>query len=322
MRSDFVFAAASLLSQHAMSASNCAPGPQTRQLVELPGVFIENVAVRENGDIIMTTFDDGRIYTVTPSSPNPEARVAVQLEGLNALTGIVEVAPDVFAVAANIVDKEVWEFVVGATRIALVDFTPVRLSQDGTPAVDYILDLGDFGVSSINGMTSLPSQPNILLGADSVTGQVWRMDILSRKVELAFLDEDLVPGPSGPLSLSVNGVHAYKDHLYYTNSNAQTFGRVPIDRFGRQTGQSQVFLRTSNSTLLPDDFAIDQDGNALVAYWPNTLMKITSGGQDITPLVETLVNPTAVALNKDGRKAYIVTAGESRQRGRLVEVEF
>ncbi|RSM08184.1 hypothetical protein CEP52_004840 [Fusarium oligoseptatum] len=50
---------------------NTSSQPRVRQLAEIPGVFVENIAVRPNGNLILNTISQGQIYSLDPSQKEP-----------------------------------------------------------------------------------------------------------------------------------------------------------------------------------------------------------------------------------------------------------
>ncbi|KAF4983018.1 hypothetical protein FDECE_17398 [Fusarium decemcellulare] len=55
------------------------------------GIFFENVVTRSNGHLLLTTFNEGRIYSFDPLSPTQEPRIVAQISGTNGSLGSVDV---------------------------------------------------------------------------------------------------------------------------------------------------------------------------------------------------------------------------------------
>ncbi|KAL2692402.1 hypothetical protein Neosp_002809 [[Neocosmospora] mangrovei] len=311
-----------------ISASPITPNtnsqPRVRQLVELPGVFVENLAVRPNGNLILNTISQGQIYSLDPSQNNPEVHVVASIEGVNALTGITPVGKDVYAVAGSNLDTETAQFHNGSMKIALVSFEKCGKSAKDTASVDVIIEGTDIG--PVNGITTLPRHQHIVLGADSTRGKIVRIDTIKRTAEDAFQDDLLAPVPDPSYPLGVNGIKIFKNHLYFTNTAQRIFGRVKIDQFGNKAGDSEIIAQLpAGSAAAPDDFVIDKHGNAYVAFWTNSLVKITPDGERVTILEGVLASPTSSALSKDGRSVYVGTAGRGSETvtgGQVVEVRL
>ncbi|UPK97431.1 hypothetical protein LCI18_008366 [Fusarium solani-melongenae] len=311
-----------------ISASPITPDtssqPRVRQLVELPGVFVENIAVRPNGNLILNTISQGQIYSLDPSQKSPEAHVVASIEGVNALTGITPVAKDVYAVAGSIFDTATAQVHNGSMKIALVNFEKRGKSAAETVSVKVIIEGTDIG--PVNGLTTLPHHQHIVLGADSARGKIVRIDTVKRTAEDVFQDDLLAPVPDPSFPLGVNGIKIFKNHLYFTNTARRIFGRVKIDQFANKVGNIEIIAQLpAGSAAAPDDFVMDKHGNAYVAFWTNSLVKITPDGERVTILEGVLASPTSSAFSKDGRSVYVGTAGrgsETVSGGQVVEVRL
>jgi hypothetical protein len=288
-------------------------------------VFIENIAVRSNGHVLLTTFDQGRLYTVDPDAITPRAEVAVQFPGVTALIGVAEIAPDVFAVTGGNLTS--FAFVEGSLKVFTVSFD----GGAGSPRVKHILDLLDS--TAVNSMTVLPATPYIILVAGSKDGNIVRIDTLRGTYDVALSDPalELVPDT---VPVGVNGIKLVGDFLYFANSAKGLFGRIPVHPDGSMAGAAEIITTLAGGTSIGhayDDFDIhlDCDGQAFayVATHSNMVYKINVdtgeadiyvGGGDST----LLKNPTSLAFAKDGKKFYVVTAGNvtSGVSGQVVEV--
>ncbi|EEU39224.1 uncharacterized protein NECHADRAFT_82000 [Fusarium vanettenii 77-13-4] len=292
-----------------------------RQLVELPNVWIENVALRSNGNLLLTTFGNGDIYSVDPSIP--EARVVAKVKDIDALTGIAEVDRDLFVVSGGIYDGGTY-FEEGSMKILLVDFRECGESHHGSPLVHPILEGKDAGV--INGMTALPDHQHIVLGAASWTGEIWRINTKTRTSKVILRDDLLAAIPTGPYPLGVNGLKISRGYLYFTNTGRQLLGRFKIDEFGNKIGDVEVIWQAPADTkIAPDDFSLDQDGNALVGCFPDLLIKITPDGEQTVLVNGTLAGGTSTVFSKDGKSLFVVTTGKGVKGvtgGQLVQVDL
>ncbi|RSM15968.1 hypothetical protein CEP52_000425 [Fusarium oligoseptatum] len=310
-----------LLNATAFSSTPESSKINTRQLVELPNVWIENVALRSNGDLLLTTFGNGDIYSMDPSIP--EAHVVAKVKDIDALTGIAEVERDLFVVSGGIYDGGTY-FEEGSMKILLVDFRECGESHHGSPSVHPILEGKDAGV--INGMTTLPDHQHIVLGAASWTGEIWRIDTKTRTSEVILRHDLLAAIPSGPYPLGVNGLKIRKGHLYFTNTGRQLFGRFKIDEYGNKIGDMEVIWKAPADTkIAPDDFSLDQDGNAFVGCFPDLLIKIAPDGEETVLVNGTLAGATSTTFSKDGRSLFVVTTGKGMEGvtgGQVVQVDL
>jgi sugar lactone lactonase YvrE len=164
----------------------------------------------------------------------------------------------------------------------------------------------------LNGMITLDGNGNVLI-ADSAAGAVWRLDTSSGESQIV-INDPLMKAPAGGPQVGINGIGISKNTLYFTNSFAFTFNRIPINSDGTPSGPSQ----TVAPCQVCDDFALDGDGNAFVAVNPgNELQKITADGVS-TVLVGNLnstelAGPSSVRFGRKGGEGnsvvYITTCG-------------
>ncbi|KAM0354383.1 hypothetical protein ACHAPU_001427 [Fusarium lateritium] len=288
---------------------------KVHEVAQVPGLWIENVALRSNGDLLLNTVGDGQLFSFNPAKPSSQPHSIAKIEGVNALFGIAEVGNDVFAIAgASATDKPQ----NGTMNLSLLNL------KGGKPHVRTVFKNSKFG--PVNGITALPNHKHIILGADSVRGEVLRMDTSSGHVEVAIADGQLSPIEGGPFGMGVNGIKVFKNYLYFTNSARQTFGRVKIDKLGNKIGEIEIIYKLENdSTSAPDDFVMDKHGNAYVAFWNDRLVKITPEGKASVLSEGLLAGPTSVVLSQDGKRLYVATAGQGNDKvtgGQIVEVKL
>lgn len=270
--------------------------------------FIENVAVRSNGHLLLTTFREGSLYDLDPNAQDPMPQLVAKLPAVERLTGIVEFEPDVFVVTGAKQAERPFYFVLDSAKAFIVDLRP---GVDNA-AVEKLVDVP--GTEMLNGMAGLPENPHILLSLDSIGGRLFRID--ARTAELDAVLQHTLLGPSekpDKVPLGANGAKIRDGYLYFTNSAQEHFSRIKIGPAGDVEGEIEVIWSNKEASRdMPfDDFDFDPAGNAYVTMHPDTLCKITPDGE-LTVVIadyETLKDPTAVASSKDGTKAYVVTAG-------------
>ncbi|GJN72076.1 hypothetical protein PLIIFM63780_005589 [Purpureocillium lilacinum] len=301
---------------------------RVRQLYQFPNAtqFVENIAIRPNGHLLLNTFDDGRMYTLDPrrhhhgGDDNGAARLVVKVPGVTGLTGIAEIAPDVFAVSAGVNNLSDYSFVAGTARIFTVDFNRRAGAGGGGPVVRTAARLPSAQI--LNGLVALPRHPHVVLSADSKAGRVLRTDTTTGRVDVAFADARLAPGdvPPGLPTLGINGIKIHGGFLYLTTSAQRVFARVRIDEWGRRVGDLEQLAQLPLSPpKVPDDFSVARDGTAYVATHLDTLVKVAPDGR-WTPLVVAegdvkLDSPTSTALTRDEKTLYVVTGGGTGGKG-------
>jgi outer membrane protein assembly factor BamB len=286
------------------------------------GTFIENIALLPNGHLLLTTFDQGRLYTLDPSAETPEATVVAQLDNVVQLTGIAEIAPYTYAITGGI-ESEQFRFIELSGRAFTVTFDP-----SGTKPADVKLVAQDIDAGILNGMVALPAHPRKILSMDSLTGRILRIDTITGTVEVAVQDELLLPGdPAAAVPLGGNGLGIRDGYLYFTNSERQLFARFAIDEYGSKIGEiEEIYRLPEGSSLAFDDFDLAEDGTAFITQQQESVIQLTPDGE-VTILVGpddevSVDSPTAPLLSADGKTLYIVTGGLATGGGQVVAVKL
>ncbi|KND91766.1 hypothetical protein TOPH_03445 [Tolypocladium ophioglossoides CBS 100239] len=276
-----------------LGAGQLAQAVQVQLLYQFPDAkqSIENIAIRRNGELLLTTFDDGQLYALDPLAKDPEPRVVVKVPDATGLTGIVEIEEDMFAVSCGINNLTDASMVEGSAKLVAIDFN--KATDGVTPTVRTFAKIPN--TQMLNGMAPLPHIGSTLMSADS------------NKEAKRF-------------SLGINGIKFSLVWMYFTNSDRRLFGRVQIDEFGNRKGEVEEIVRLpASSGLMPDDFSMFYNGTAFVAAHPNSVLKILPdgtwtvlvGGDSAVKLNE----PTSTALTQDGKTLYVVTGGGAGGKG-------
>lgn len=292
----------------------------TKEVFAFEKDFIENLHVLPNGNILVSTLDSsGLLYIIDPNAAKPVAIPTTDLPyffDITGITGIVCLRDDLYAISGGIHTS--FAFEMGSMFIFLVTLKTKGVI-DSIPVPDS---------ACLNGLTSLPANPHILLSADSIAGRIIRINIRTKEVSIALEDEALGPGKDAPIPTGINGIRARGEFIYFTNSTLGTFARVQIDDDGNKFGEIEVLARSPSAKEIYDDFAFDSAGNAYVAAHPSSVFKITPDGK------QTLLaggigsslfhHPTSVALAKDEKSIYVSTGGafdgNPKTGGQIVQV--
>ena len=237
-----------------------------RPVIEVPlGTWAENLAVRRNGQILVTVLNTAQLVQIDPMSLQ-EPFLIHQFPNLNKADGadsITELAPDVFHVVIGNFTISQLEGTTGTYSIWEVDMNTFSGGENGTvitPAtVSKITDIP--GARTTNGLITLNQYESILPVADSKLGAVWSVNVNTKACEI-LIQESLMNASPDPSSLGVNRIKIFDRFLFFTNTQAGTFSRVPINANGAPTGAAEVI----QTGLIPaDDFIIDMAGDAYIA---------------------------------------------------------
>ncbi|GAD99566.1 hypothetical protein NFIA_026140 [Paecilomyces variotii No. 5] len=230
------------------------------------GSWIEGIAVRPNGNILVTRTDVPELWSIDPNSRT--ASVVYTFPNATSTVGITAIGEDVYAVGTGIVNLTTTAATPGSFVIWKVD-----LSSE-TPKVTTIKAIPEGG--SLDGMAYLQRGANTnLLIADTLEGVIWRLDPQSGNYSVAMSDQSMLPA-EGSIPIGINGVRIIDNYVYYTSSTQQKFCRVAVADDGSAAGPFEVIA----TGFFQDGFAIAPDGTAYIATHPeNTVVKVTPQGE-------------------------------------------
>jgi putative intracellular protease/amidase/sugar lactone lactonase YvrE len=252
-------------------------------IAEFPvNTFLENIAIDAQGTIFITSYEEGKIYRVTPSGEYTEF---AQIDG---------------NVAGVVVDR------TGNLLVAAVERKIPTISRiQATGVVEPLVTLPD--AIFLNGMT--PLHGSRYLVADSYKGAIWEVDVAAKTAQI-WLQDNLLSrsDPHNPFP-AVNGIKIYQNSLFASNTQRQLLIRIPLAENG--TPQTpEIFLTHVNL----DDFAFDIQGNLYgTTHVYNSVIQITPE-QQITTLARAeqgVTGSTALAFGRvsDKTSLYITTNG-------------
>jgi hypothetical protein len=275
--------------------------------------FLENIAVRGDGSMLVTVLNRKELWYVPAPGTNVPVKPVLVHTFDNLTMGIVETEPDIFYVCT-----------FGVATLERID---MRGWAPGASAnATRVLTFEQAG-AVLNGCCLIA--PRVILVADSVAGLIWRVDLaedgLSATTRGWLQHDSMAFDPDNPLNPQpgVNGVrYARRTHfLYYTSTTKKLFMRVPVDPVTHEPAGEPEFVAAGT---MADDFCIDE--NAGVAYVTthreNTIDRVPlrPAGRDAPrvcvagePFTEQLVGPSSAAWGRGpadyGRVAYVTTDG-------------
>ena len=308
----FSLASLAIFSHFFVSTRSTPLAHSVRKVFQFPfPTWVENVAVRSNGDLLVT------FLSVTPLTPpelvlvdrsaNPAtSRSIYSFNGTNidGLLGIAELENDVFTFIAGVTSTPgsygIWKADLRADPVAVSKIADVPSGQ------------------LLNGLAKL--NDHTLLIADSMAGNVVKLDTRTGKSKVVLEDASMKPKTTnGSFKSGVNGLKVQEPFVYYTNSALASLHRVRIDcTTGNAIGPFETL-----ATGMPDadDFALQKDGTAFVAVGSgNVIEKVTAGGAQSVFAgglnSSAIPGPTAAALGRgaDRDVVYVVTNGGIRNK--------
>lgn len=128
--------------------------------------FLENLAVRADESILITAVLQKELWWVPPAKPGAVVDPVLVYSFDHPVTGIAEVAPDVFIVSLS---EGYTTHESHLVRIDFIGWTP------GAPVSPEVIFTFDDRVRALNGSCLLG--PNVLAVADCFAGLIWRVDL-------------------------------------------------------------------------------------------------------------------------------------------------
>ena len=288
---------------------------KVHQFKQSEGLVVENLAVRQNGQLIITIVSKPYVYTVDPTIDNPPARLVHKFPNATGMTGIAEISPDVFAVIAGKWNITSHEGEPGSFRLWSIDMNYRK------PKVESIAPITTGG--GLNGMTVVETIPGMVFIAGSADGMLLSVNLTTGDAKV--VGESPLWEPTEAFGLGVNGIQSHDGMLYYSNSAQGHYGRVRIDDGGGMAGEVEIISRAQAEMSVGalDDLALDWEGNAWIATHPNRVNEITlqGKGRNITgePDGLEMTQPTSAQFGrgspKQERTLYVTTSGGRTMKG-------
>ena len=298
------------------------PEPFTHDLIttvrQFPNeTWLENIAVRSNGQLLVTRIDQPELYQVDPFPPHGAILVHNFTEAhALGLLGIAEIEQDVFAVIAGSWSDKTFNYTAGSYSVWRVD---LRSYYSASPKISKITDIPS--ALFLNGMTLLPGTPQTVLISDSAAGVVYRLNTMTSAYDIVLEDDTMKPAADAFAVLGINGVRYHDGYLYYTNSLKELFCRVAVNP---STGQALGRYEVLATGIIGDDFAIAVSGDGTITAYitgdpSNVLTRVEIKPDDVEVKVvagnknsTVIAGDTAAAFgrtNKDKGILYVVTNG-------------
>ncbi|KAJ2971813.1 hypothetical protein NQ176_g7511 [Zarea fungicola] len=226
------------------------------------GTWIENIAVRWNGNLLVTLLNRPEVWEVEPLTGHSE--LVYSFPEATGTLGIAEIEHDVFAV--NVGNSTLPATgVPGTWSIWTLDYNAGRPAKTSgglskTPAGKKVAAIP--AAVFLNGLAALPTLPGVVLTADSFLGQVLAVDTKKGNWSVAIDLPELKANLTAVAQLGVNGLHIRDKHLYFTNSfKSPVLAKIPLSRDGHAAGPVQTIINSPQYQALvgyyADDFALD-----------------------------------------------------------------
>ena len=268
--------------------------------------FIENIAVRPTGQLLLTVNNKCELIQF---DPNTEAAPCLVHVFPASVSGIVEVQDDVFYVSCGTIGEK------GTWAVYKVDMSPFMADAAGnvqTPAkISKHVDVPD--ALFLNGSALLSYSNGTILLAESILGAIYSVNVHSATVKLWLQHEALAKVTDNPMMPGVNGIKFHNGYLYLSNTDAKKFLRASITGTGDATGIIEVVQENLNV----DDFCFDSEGSAyLTTHAFQSIVKLRNDGLRTRlaggPEDTVVAGTTAAAFGRtsqDQTIIYVTTTG-------------
>lgn len=249
---------------------------------------LENIAARSNGQLLVTNMNSPNLYAVDPVAKTYSTAVAVS--GAAGLSGIGEIAPDVFVVIGGSPQ---------GTAVHQVDFT------GGTPKATLVKKIPD--AQNMNGLAVFNNDTVLL--ADAAKGNIIKLIVSSGESSIALSDPTMAP--SGPIPFGIDGMKYNNGTVWYTNIFKNSFHKVSVDTTSKPTGA----VSTIWSNLMGDDLCFGNNGKLYVTTnsGANQVVEYDSAASASKPVVVAKLSaPTACAAGRTEKDKDViyVTSGQ------------
>ena len=280
--------------------------------------FLENLAVRSDNSVLVTSMNARELFYVPPSSGDVPVQPVLLHRFDQLTTGLVEIEPDLFLVSTSN---------VYTTHESSLHRLDLRGYQAASPVQPEMVFRFPDSARGLNGSCLLA--PGIVLVADCFAGLIWRVDVqpggrdIQARLWLEHETMGYFPGKLKPEQPGVNGVRyaARTHHLYYTATAKKLLMRVPVDPATFEpAGPPELVV----AGRMGDDFCIDEDASViyLATHRQNSIDCIPMGPGDNSgfpqsvvgdPFTEALIGPCSIAWSRApgeyGTVAYVISDG-------------
>jgi hypothetical protein len=261
----FVYFAEALCFIASLASAALIERQSAAQVAKLPG-WVETMAVRQNGNLLLNRLDTPELWTLDPSTK--QASKLLSFTGALGLTGIAELSPDVFVVVTGDFNTKSFALGSGSYAVYKVDLTG---STPKSTLVKKVPESGFFiGVAPFNNDT--------IFIADASKGALYQMTISTGEYAIAMQDAKMKAPSSAAIQEGIHGVKYHDGYVYFTNTFGNTFNKIKVDTATGKTTGSIIPINTSLQG--PEDFTISSDGTAYIATLNGgAIFKVTADGK-------------------------------------------
>ncbi|RFU27362.1 hypothetical protein B7463_g8984, partial [Scytalidium lignicola] len=280
-----------------------------------PGSWIENLAIRPNGQILVARFDIPEVILVDPTNKLPPITIAAwNATEYSCASGITETTPDMFYVELSAPHDATFLKTGGTCSIFKIDMRKFKATTSGAviskATVTKTTDILD--ADFLNGLDTLDDTH--LLAGDKYNEWVYNVDVRTGEHHITIDDPKMKATTNATRHLGIDGLKIRDNFLYWTNVAAGSYNKIRISERGEPIGSSMVI----SPIVGLDDFVFRADGTAFLAQsHSNEIMVLRPGSSTPTviagaPTSTLLAGVTAIRFGRtlaDRNRLYVTTSG-------------
>jgi hypothetical protein len=265
----------------------------TRDIYQFPNeTWLENLAIRQNGHILVTVLTAPEVWQVDPFHTDSPATLIYRFPEVIGLLSIVELQQDVFYTITGNFTVATTESTSGSYSIWKIDMR----SNGGLAIVSKLVDMPE-GVL-LNGMAVLNEKKRLVVVGDAGAGVVFTLDVGTGRYSKTMGDPTMKPTSSFPIG--INGIKIRGRYLYYATTAQELFSRILINSDdGTAAGPVECIAKN----VFGDDFSLDELGNAYV-------------GENVKDVVAKITPEGVVTVMAGSLNSTLVSGATSTEFGR------
>jgi len=237
------------------------------------GSFLENLEVQQDGRLLFTNYPTKSIEVMSQSG---ETKTFAKLSGYPLSLISID---DGYLIAASGKSLLLGENVIGTQQFILLDKNGKQTGQFEAPQIMYL-----------NGMVRLNNE--IILAADSLSGNIWQVNPKTQKISSWIQDESLSPLADQELFIpGANGVKLRPEGLIVSNTSKGTLSLIKIDEDDKPASKPELIATVG----IIDDFWVRNDGSILFTTHGEMIKLLSMSGKVTTILDDGAGGATAIA---------------------------
>lgn len=292
-----------------MATSTLDPLLPSKVIYQFPlPSWIENLAVRSNGKLLVTFSSTPEVHHVDPIEPTKTVLIH-RFPDISGMSGIIEVDREKFYVAGGNFDLNTFINQTGSYKLWEIDMA--QFETNGKAAVTEVMTLDMIGLP--NGIELLSASDKTILAADCEAGAVFKIDIANKTHEMVVQVDEMKNPETPSIPIAINGLALRDGYLYWTNTSKALYCRIKIHQNGTAAGDVEIIKQG----LIGDDLCFDSVGNAWIAQNPLNTITVVKEDRNLVTVagrLDTLEIAGVTACQFDRRSGnehilYVVTNG-------------